>query len=92
MQQDRLRWAIIGPIIGFILLYFVLRFAVTQFSADRHALGEFGVATISEVQEMEAAANAEEATVEGETADGEAVAEGEATADGEAAVDGEAAT
>ncbi len=49
-----MRWAVIwGPIIGFILLYFVLRFAVNQFQADRGTLEEYGVATLQEVQVAE---------------------------------------
>ncbi|MEZ4554965.1 MAG: hypothetical protein R2854_00680 [Caldilineaceae bacterium] len=44
-----MRWAILGPIIGFILLYFILRFAVNQFRADTLALEEFPTATLQEV-------------------------------------------
>lgn len=73
-----MRWAVLGPIIGFILLYFILRFAVDNFRADSLVLqDEHGVSTLQEV----AIASSTEmtATVEGET---EAGAEGEAATEG----------
>lgn len=73
-----MRWAVLGPIIGFILLYFILRFAVDNFRADTLVLqDEHGVSTLQEV----AIASSTEmtATVEGET---EAGVEGEAATEG----------
>lgn len=50
MEQGRIRWAIWGPIIGFVLLFFILRYAVNEFSADKLVLSDdHSVSTLQEV-------------------------------------------
>lgn len=83
-----MRWAIIGPIIGFILLYFILRFAVDQFRSDRLALEEYGIATIQDVQIAESTTGDEgAASDEDALAVDEAVDEAVAETEGDAAAD-----
>lgn len=52
MSTNRSRMAIIGPIIGFILIYVIIRYAVGEFQTDLNFLGHMGAVTIHEVQHM----------------------------------------
>ena len=100
MSSNRSPWLIVGPIIGFILLYVIIRYGVTELQNDLAQLDEFGVATLQEVQhagmaeELEAAdeepteAESTEEAVSEETTVAEDVAEDvveEATTDEPAA-------
>jgi mono/diheme cytochrome c family protein len=50
MSKSGSRLAIIGPIVGFVLVYFIVGAAVDQLHADQETFKEYGVATVQDVQ------------------------------------------
>ena len=92
MSNKGSKLAIIGAIFGFILLYFIVRGAVNQFKTDQHALKEYGVATVQDVQMMgvEGAVAIEEAGAEAAAVEDAAVVEAEVTAEEAVAEDEQA--
>ena len=54
-MRDNKKWlAVLGPLLGFFILYYVLGAGVGEFNSRLSELRDYGPATMSEVQALEA--------------------------------------